>query len=135
MSPSQPLETILNEQLHSVTAPSALWDRVWQPRFEKPQIDLRQRFGQAWTQGFAFGLPVLAAAALIFTVAMRDPAHDLLPSLRAAAAPAKPGSAEIVYQVDQLERAQAVRAITRRDLGSRKPDTRLDSACGLCHTL
>jgi hypothetical protein len=127
MSPSQPLETILNKHLQPLTAPAALWDRVWQPRVNKPQSSL--------TQGFAFGLPVLAAAALIFTVAMRDPAHELGPALRAVSAAAKPAN-EIVYEVGAIEKDQTVRALARRQsVSSRKPETRVDVSCGLCHTL
>jgi hypothetical protein len=85
-------------------------------------------------QGFAFGLPVAFAAALIVMVAVTNPLHS--PSGFHAVAPARPGSTEIV---SQLERREAVRTISQDRLREAQPArsvaARLEAGCSVCHTL
>jgi hypothetical protein len=125
MTPAEPIPSLLGDSLRPVAAPAELWDRVWQPRMqtEKPGL----------LQGFAFGLPVAAAAALICMVALTDPQHS--PSGFQAAAPvAKRNSSEIVSQLERRETILTVSSGVKS--AERAPGgNKIDAGCALCHTL
>ena len=123
MSPAEPIPSLLNNSLRPVAAPAELWDRVWQPR-------VQTRRG---LQGFAFALPVAAAAALIGMVALTDPLHS--PSgFRAVAPLAQRDSSDIA---SQLERRETILTVSSNAKNSERASagTKMDAGCALCHTL
>jgi hypothetical protein len=135
------LSNMLAEGLRPVVAPEALWDRVWQPRVEVAQ---RAERNVGWMQGFAFGLPVAAAAALICMVAMSNPVHTAAGFHASAATnPGRPPSSQAVPPAEivaQAERMQVVRVVSneRHDVQPRQRMTAASvdaTGCGLCHAL
>jgi hypothetical protein len=125
MTPAEPIQSLLGDSLRPVTAPAELWDRVWQPRMQTPK--------QGLLHGFAFGLPVAAAAALICMVALTDPQHS--PSGFSATVPVvKRNSSEILTQLERRETILTVSSSAKNS--ERGPGgTKIDAGCALCHTL